>query len=72
MPNAAAKWYNVPMNIPSDSFILLSYVNTQLRDNYGSLDELCGALDVGREELEERLGGIGYRYSEEQNAFIRV
>ncbi len=32
--------------IPKDPVILLSYVNTQLRDNYSSLDEMCQALDV--------------------------
>ena len=30
--------------IPKDPVILLSYVNTQLRDNYPSLDEMCRAL----------------------------
>ena len=32
--------------IPKDPVILLSYVNTQLRDNYQSLDEMCQALGV--------------------------
>ena len=60
------------MNLPNDSFILLSYVNTQLRDNFSSLDELCDSFDVSREEIEHKLGDLGYRYSEEQNAFIRA
>ena len=37
--------------IPKDPVMLLSYVNTQLRDNYASLDEFCGAMDVEKEEL---------------------
>ena len=34
------------MAIPKDPMILMSYVNTQLRDFYSSLDELCSALDL--------------------------
>ena len=30
--------------IPSDPAMLLSYVNTQLRDYYPSLEELCKSL----------------------------
>ena len=37
--------------LPQDPMILLSYVNTKLRDEYASLDELCAALDADREEL---------------------
>ena len=55
--------------LPQDTFILLSYVNTQLRDNYPSLDELCKSLDVDRAELERRLADAGFEYSEEQNKF---
>lgn len=32
--------------IPNDPIILLSYINTQLRDRYPSLDELCASLSV--------------------------
>ena len=31
--------------IPKDPFMLLSYVNTQLRDFYPDLDQMCQALD---------------------------
>ena len=34
------------MQLPRDPVILLSYVNTQLRDAYPSLKELCHALCV--------------------------
>ena len=56
--------------LPQDPVILLSYVNTKLRDDYPSLEELCGALDVDREELVRRLEGVNYRYSPEHNQFI--
>lgn len=57
------------MNIPKDPVILLSYVNTMLRDEYSSLDELCRSLDIQQEELEKKLSSIGYTYSPEHNRF---
>ena len=56
--------------LPQDPMILLSYVNTKLRDEYSSLDELCAALDADREELVQKLEGINYRYSLERNQFL--
>ena len=57
------------MNLPKDPAILLSYVNTQLRDFYPSLEELCKTLDVDQAALEERLRAIGYVYQPEKNRF---
>ncbi|MCI9178683.1 MAG: DUF4250 domain-containing protein [Lachnospiraceae bacterium] len=56
--------------IPKDPVMLLSYVNTQLRDNYASLDEFCGAMDVEKEELLSALGKIQYVYNPETNQFL--
>ena len=50
-------------------FILLSFINTKLRDNYANLDLLCDDLDLDKEELKEKLSEIGYYYNEELNAF---
>ena len=47
----------------------LSFVNTQLRDAYNSLEELCRAFDVKKEELEERLAAVGYVYQPDLNQF---
>lgn len=55
--------------LPQDPFILLSFVNTRLRDGENDLDELCGDLGVRREELERTLAEIGYRYDAEKNSF---
>lgn len=57
------------MKLPKDPVILLSYVNTELRDHYNSLNDLCRALDVGEEELVLSLAGIGYHYDENTNQF---
>ena len=56
--------------LPQDPIILLSFVNTKLRDEYPSLDELCAALDADREELLRKLESVGYAYAEERNQFI--
>lgn len=58
------------MNLPQDPIMLLSYVNTQLRDNYSSLDDFCLSMDVAREELEEKLRAVNYEYDAEKNAFV--
>ena len=55
--------------LPKDPILLLSVVNTQLRDYYPSLDALCDDMDVSREVLEEKLGMIDYRYDAEKNQF---
>ena len=59
------------MNLPADDFILLSVVNTKLRDNYVSLSELCDEENVSEEEITNRLSALGYKYDEDKNAFIR-
>ncbi len=56
--------------LPQDPMILLSYVNTKLRDEYPSLDELCAALDADQEELVRRLETVGYTYDEDKNRFL--
>lgn len=56
--------------IPQDPIILLSYVNTKLRDQYPTLDDLCGGLDIEQEELVRKLETVNYRYSAEHNQFI--
>ena len=56
--------------LPQDPIILLSYVNTKLRDEYPSLDALCGDLDADKEELLRKLEGVNYTYNAEQNRFV--
>ena len=57
------------MSLPRDPVMLLSVVNTYLRDEFDDLDELCASLSVSRDELEERLAAAGYRYQKENNQF---
>lgn len=55
--------------LPQDPYILLSFVNTKLRDEYPSLDALCGSLDADRDTLERKLSAVGYAYDENTNQF---
>ena len=58
--------------ITSDPFMLLSIVNTKLRDFYPSLDALCDDLDENRTEIENILKKIGYQYNIELNRFEQI
>ncbi len=57
------------MRIPKDPYMLLSYTNTKLRDEYHSLEDLCKSLNIDQVELENVLSGIDYTYVRELNRF---
>lgn len=57
-------------NLPNDPVMLLSYVNTQLRDFYSDLDSFCAAFDVDRDAIEKKLELIDYTYDAGTNQFI--
>lgn len=57
-------------NLPKDPMILLSVVNTKLRDYYKSLEALCEDLHVDQEELTEKLSLVDYEYDSKRNQFI--
>lgn len=58
------------MNLPKDPVILLSVINTKLRDNYSNLDILCDDMNENKAEIISALSSIGYDYSEEKNQFV--
>ncbi|MCQ2741964.1 MAG: DUF4250 domain-containing protein [Bacilli bacterium] len=49
--------------------ILLSLINTKLRDVYSSLDDLCEDMDTTKEELDSILNPVGYTYDKNQNQY---
>lgn len=55
--------------LPNDPIILLSVINTKLRDCYSSLDALCEDLGESREEIESKLKAVGFEYDEASNSF---
>lgn len=57
------------MSVPKDPYILLSFINTKLRDEYHSLEDLCKSLNINQLELEDKLSAIDYTYVSEINRF---
>ena len=57
------------MDIPKDPFILLSFINVKLRDEYDSLENLCLDLQLNKEELCQKLQAAGFEYQESQKQF---
>lgn len=57
------------MELPKDPAILLSFINTMLRDKNIGLDELCSEYCVEKADIIKKLNAIGYDYSEEFNRF---
>lgn len=55
--------------IPKDPFMLLSYLNTQLRDYYPSLEALAEGLELDMEELIQKMESIDYQYDLALNQF---
>ena len=56
-------------NLPSDPFMLLSVVNTKLRDEYPSLDEMCASMDIDKDALVGKLKQAGFEYMPGINQF---
>ncbi|AGX44977.1 DUF4250 domain-containing protein [Clostridium saccharobutylicum] len=52
-----------------DPNILLSIINTKLRDQYSSLDILCEELMITKDEVIKKLNDIGYNYNQSENQF---
>jgi len=52
-----------------DPFILLSTVNTKLRNDFPSLHSLCERYNINQSELITKLGEFGYEYIGEINQF---
>ncbi|MBO5239013.1 MAG: DUF4250 domain-containing protein [Lachnospiraceae bacterium] len=56
--------------LPKDPMMLLSVVNTKLRDKYSSLETLCEDMNVDEKGIKEVLKTIGYVYNSDLNRFI--
>ena len=55
--------------IPENPVMLLSFVNTKLRDEFNHLEAFCDYYDVSQEEIIEKLKQINYYYQEDVNQF---
>ena len=56
--------------LPQDPMILLSYINTMLRDNYSSLQVLCDDMEISKEDICTTLYAVGFAYYKALNKFI--
>lgn len=56
--------------LPRDPVMLLSVVNTKLRDYYSTLDVLCEDMQVDKQELIGKLEMIDYTYNAGSNQFV--
>ncbi|HIZ82402.1 MAG TPA: DUF4250 domain-containing protein [Candidatus Mediterraneibacter pullistercoris] len=56
--------------LPGDPVMLLSVINTKLRDHYPTLEALCDDLQIDSRELTDRLGAIDYAYDAACNQFV--
>ena len=57
------------MTIPSDPYVLLSWINTRLRDEGEELSELCAALELDEKQLCQTLAQAGFTYLPLQRRF---
>lgn len=58
------------MTLPKDPVMLLSLINTKLRDYNSSLDDFCKENDLNEDEIKEKIEMIDYHYNEERNQFV--
>jgi hypothetical protein len=59
-----------PMNIPNDPMMLLSFINTKLRDDYKDLSTLCYELELEESAITDKLSSIDYTYDANLNRFV--
>lgn len=57
-------------SLPKDPAMLLSVVNTKLRDVYPSFQLLCEDMQADEKEIIEKLKMIDYEYDAASNQFI--
>lgn len=58
------------IQIPKDPAMLLSLMNTQLRDFYPSMGEFCAANGVEKDTVDAVLSSIDYQYDPETNRYV--
>lgn len=55
--------------LPKDPIMLLSVVNTKLRDHHSSLDDFCKSHNIEANDIMESLAKVDYFYDETLNQF---
>lgn len=57
-------------NIPEEPYMFLSFVNTQLRDNYSSLQDFADNYGLKTRDILKKLRAIDYHYNATLNRFV--
>lgn len=52
-----------------NNLVLISILNTKLRNDYDSLESLCDDLDVNQDDIIDKLAKDGYIYDDALNQF---
>lgn len=55
--------------LPKDPIILLSTVNTKLRDHHDSLEDFCKSYNIEAAQLQETLAKVDFFYDKALNQF---
>ena len=58
------------MTLPKDPVMLLSLINTKLRDFNSSLDDFCKENNLNEDDIKKKLEMIDYHYDEFKNKFV--
>lgn len=56
--------------LPKDPMLLLSVVNTKIRDYYHTLDALCEDMQADKDNIIDTMRGIDYEYDESRHQFV--
>ena len=56
--------------LPNDPVLLLSVVNTALRDRFPTLERLAAFYQTDPDDIKKRLEAIDYHYDSENNQFL--
>lgn len=56
--------------LPKDPMLLLSVVNTKIRDYYHTLDAMCEDMQIDKNMIVDTLKGIDYEYDESRHQFV--
>ncbi len=56
--------------MPNDPVMLLSFINTRLRDEFEDLEDLCAYYEISKNDIDTKLNELGYVYNSENKQYI--
>lgn len=56
--------------LPKDPVMLLSFINTQLRDHFDSFESFAASYQLDTNEIAQKMKAIDYEYDGRVNQFI--